>query len=74
MTGKCHRHSPRRISSKDSVFVNDWAVTNESDFCGDYSPATSPAGKAEKPESMPIKEIITPKERRLPLEEWQTRQ
>ncbi|MHC4207802.1 MAG: hypothetical protein ACYSTT_24370 [Planctomycetota bacterium] len=74
MTGKCHRHSPRRISSKESGYVNDWAVTNEGDFCGEFSPTTPAAGKAEKPESLPIKEIFTPNERRIPLEEKQPRQ
>ena len=74
MTGKCHRHAPRRISSKDSGYFNDWAVTNEGDFCGDYSSGTPAAGKAEKPESLPIKEIFTPKEQRSSVEDRQPRQ
>jgi hypothetical protein len=74
MTGKCHRHSPKRIPSKDSGYINDWAMTNEDDFCGDFSPGTPGAGKAEKPKSMPIKEIFKPKERQLPIEDRQPRQ
>lgn len=74
MTGKCHRHAPRRIPTKDSGYVNDWALTNEDDFCGDFGPGTPAAVKAEKPESLPIKEIFTPKQQRSVLEERQPRQ
>jgi hypothetical protein len=73
MSGKCHRHAPRRIPSKDSGFVNDWAITNEDDFCGDFSPGTPRIGKAEKSESVAIKEIFTSKEQRLSLEDRQPR-
>jgi hypothetical protein len=41
MSGKCHRHAPKRIPSKDSGYVNDRAVTNEEDFCGDFNPRYS---------------------------------
>ena len=71
MTGKCHRHAPKRIPSKDSVYVNDWAVTNEDDLCGDFSPGTPGISKPEKPESVAIKEIVTPKERRFSLDDRQ---
>jgi len=74
MTGKCQRHSPRRIPSKDSGYVNDWALTNEDDFCGEFGPRTPTAGKTEKPVSLPIKEIFTPKQRQLPIEDTQLRQ
>jgi hypothetical protein len=74
MTGKCHRHAPKRIPSKEGIYVNDWAVTNEGDFCGDFGPAAPPAGKPEKPESIPIKEIFTSKPRLSPLEERRPRQ
>lgn len=74
MTGKCHRHAPRRIASKDSSYVNDWANTNEDDFCGDFSPGTSKAGKTEKPQSLPIKEIFPPKPQQLPIEDTQPKQ
>jgi len=73
MTGKCHRHSPRRIPSKDGGYVNDWALTNEDDFCGDFSPVASKAGKTEKPQPLPIKEIFKPKQQ-LPIEDAQPRQ
>ena len=69
MTGKCHRHSPRRIPSKNGGYVNDWALTNEDDFCGDFSPKPLEA-KAKKPESVPIKEIFTTKQQ-LPIEDRQ---
>lgn len=74
MTGKCHRHAPRRIPSKESIYVNDWAVTNEGDFCGDFGLCTPGAGRAEKSESIPIKEIFTPKDGRLSIEENLPRQ
>lgn len=74
MTGKCHRHAPRRISSKESGYVNDWAVTNEVDFCGDFSPHTPGISKAEKSESVPIKEIFTPKGQRLSIKDRQLQQ
>lgn len=74
MSGKCHRHSPRRIPTKDSGYVNDWALTNEDDFCGDFSPGTPTAGKTEKLESLPIKEIFKPKQQRLSVEDSQPRQ
>jgi hypothetical protein len=49
MSGHCHRYAPKRIPSKDGGFVNDWAVTNEDDFCGDHSPGTPKTGKSPKP-------------------------
>jgi len=73
MTGKCHRHAPRRISSKDSGYVNDWALTNEDDFCGDFGTGSPVTRKADKTESVPIKEIFTPKQHRSPLEDSQPR-
>jgi hypothetical protein len=74
MTGKCHRHAPKRIPSKDNLNVNDWAVTNEEDFCGDFAPHTPRTGPAEKRESLPIREIFTPQQQRLPIEDTQRRQ
>lgn len=74
MTGRCHRHSPRRIPTKDSGYVNDWALTNEDDFCGDFGPGIQGIRRADKPESVPIKEIFTPKQHRSSLEDSQHRQ
>jgi len=73
MTGKCHRHAPKRIPSKDSGYVNDWGVTNQDDFCGEFIPGTPEKGEIEKSESMPIKEIFTPKEQRSSIEDKQPR-
>ena len=72
MTGKCHRHAPRRIPSRDSGYVNDWANTNEEDFCGEFSPRT-PADKTGELELLPIKEISPPK-KQLPIEDTQPKQ
>jgi hypothetical protein len=74
MTGKCHRHAPRRIPSKEGIAVSDWAVTNESDFCGDFGPTAPAAAQAQKPQSIPIKEIFTPKDKRLSIEDNLPRQ
>lgn len=74
MTGKCHRHAPRRIASRDSGYVNDWALTNEDDYCGDFGPRTAGIRKADKPESVPIKEIFTSKQQQLPIEDTQPQQ
>jgi hypothetical protein len=75
MSGKCHRHAPRRIPSKDSGYVNDWAMTNQDDFCGEFSPAAPTSTKAEKSESVPIKEIFKPQQKQQPsLEGTQPRQ
>ena len=49
MSGHCHRHAPSKIPSKDGGFVNDWALTNEDDFCGDHSPGTPRTDKPSKP-------------------------
>jgi hypothetical protein len=68
MTGKCQRHAPRRIPSRDSGYVNDWALTNEDDFCGDFSPAAPTAGKTEKHQSLPIKELFTSKQQSVFLD------
>ena len=73
MSGKCHRHAPKRIPSKDGGFVNDWAMTNEDDYCGEHSPHTPRIGKAEKPGAVAIKELLTPKERRFSLDDRQPR-
>jgi len=73
MTGKCHRHAPRRIPSKDGGFVNDWAMTNQDDFCGEFSSAPPSARKAKKPKSIPIKEIFKPQQQ-LGVEDTQTSQ
>jgi hypothetical protein len=73
MTGKCHRHAPRRIPTKDSGYVNDWALTNEDDFCGEFSPGSPGIRKADKPESVPIKEIFTSKQQRSAFEDSQPR-
>jgi hypothetical protein len=73
MTGKCHRHAPRRIASRDTGYVNDWANTNEDDFCGDFSPAAPTADKTENPEPLPIKEIFKSKQQ-LPIEDTQSKQ
>ena len=74
MTGKCHKNAPRRIASRDSGYVNDWALTNEDDFCGDFSPEAPGTGNAEKSESVPIKEIFTPKQHWSVPEESQPQQ
>jgi hypothetical protein len=75
MSGKCHRHAPRRIPSKDSGYVNDRAMTNQEDFCGEFSPAAQPAAGAEEPESIPIKEIFKPQQKQQPsFEDTQPRQ
>jgi len=73
MTGKCHRHAPRRIPSRDSGYVNDWANTNEDDFCGDFGPRTPTANKTDKLELLPIKEIF-PQKQQLPIEDRQPKQ
>ena len=61
MSGKCHRHAPKRIPSKDGGFVNDWAVTNEDDYCGEHSPHTPGTGKAEKPPEEILERLTLPK-------------
>jgi hypothetical protein len=62
MSGKCHRHAPKRIASKNGGFVNDWAVTNEDDFCGDFSSGTPRAGNAEKSSEGVLEKLTLPKD------------
>ena len=62
MSGKCHRHAPRRIPSKDSGYFNDWAVTNEDDFCGDFGSGTPKMDKAGKSPESVLEKITLPKD------------
>ena len=71
MSGKCHRHAPKKIPLKDGSLVKDWALTNEDDFCGEHSPGTPRNGKTEQPGAVAIKELLTPKEQRFSLDDKQ---